>query len=158
MNATVITTGPGVIIDTATASMNCRSVSQWNCRTTPLYRNGTIASPLPNTRIAFLAGESIDYNKCINAEFSRQGPAGNQQRGGGMREQLEWHAGSLGRLDGRWVLGVSSVVTALMLMVAACSQGRGAGRRAYAADSATPKQPERQAPGPFAPIDWSRVG
>ena len=75
-----------------------------------------------------------------------------------MREQLEWHAGSLGRLDGRWVLGVSSVVPALMLMVAACSQGRGAGRRAYAADSATPKQPERQAPGPFAPIDWSRVG
>src|SRR5213592_3914840 len=82
MNATVITTGPGVIIDTATASMNCRSVSQWNCRTTPLYRNGTIASPLPNTRIAFLAGESLDYNKCINAEFSRQGPAGNQQRAG----------------------------------------------------------------------------
>ncbi len=30
MNATVITTGPGVIIETATASMNCRSVSQWN--------------------------------------------------------------------------------------------------------------------------------
>ena len=75
-----------------------------------------------------------------------------------MREQLEWHAGSLGRLDGRWVRRGSSVVPALMLMVAACSQGRGAGRRAYAADSATPKQPERQAPGPFAPIDWSRVG
>src|SRR5207249_1376218 len=50
MNATVITTGPGVIIDTATASMNCRSVSQWNWRTTPPYRNGTIASPLPNTK------------------------------------------------------------------------------------------------------------
>src|SRR2546430_12376987 len=49
MNATVMTTGPGVIIETATASMNCRSVSQWNWRTTPPYRNGTIASPLPNT-------------------------------------------------------------------------------------------------------------
>src|SRR5436190_17366004 len=49
MNATVITTGPGVIIDTATASRNCRSVSQWNCSTTPPCRNGTIASPLPNT-------------------------------------------------------------------------------------------------------------
>src|SRR5882724_4897513 len=50
MNATVITTGPGVIIETATASMNCRSVSQWNWWTTPPYRNGTIASPLPNTK------------------------------------------------------------------------------------------------------------
>src|SRR2546422_8136358 len=49
MNATVITTGPGVIIETATASRNCRSVSQWNCSTTPPWRNGTIASPLPNT-------------------------------------------------------------------------------------------------------------
>src|SRR5437870_6944164 len=50
MNATVITTGPGVIIETATASRNCRSVSQWNCSTTPPCRNGTIASPLPNTK------------------------------------------------------------------------------------------------------------
>src|SRR6266576_563614 len=49
MNATVITTGPGVIIDTATASINWRSVSQWNCSTTPPCRNGTIASPLPKT-------------------------------------------------------------------------------------------------------------
>src|SRR6266699_5770899 len=49
MNATVITTGPGVIIETATASRNCRSVSQWNCSTTPPWRKGTIASPLPNT-------------------------------------------------------------------------------------------------------------
>src|SRR5438034_1034948 len=49
MSATVITTGPGLIIDTATASVNCRSVGQWNCCTTPPYRNGTIASPLPNT-------------------------------------------------------------------------------------------------------------
>src|SRR5206468_2958261 len=50
MNATVITTGPGVIIETATASRNCRSVSQWNCSTTPPCRNGTMASPLPNTK------------------------------------------------------------------------------------------------------------
>src|SRR6266480_640827 len=50
MNATVITTGPGVIIETATASMNCRSVSQWNWRTTPPYRNGTVAIPLPYTK------------------------------------------------------------------------------------------------------------
>src|SRR5437870_2419601 len=52
MNATVITTGPGVIMETATASMNWRSVSQWNCWTTPPYRNGTIASPLPKTNNA----------------------------------------------------------------------------------------------------------
>src|SRR5437867_7012998 len=50
MNATVITTGPGVIIETATASRNCRSVSQWNCSTTPPCRSGTIASQLPNTK------------------------------------------------------------------------------------------------------------
>src|SRR5712692_77141 len=49
MNATVITTGPGVIIDTATASRNCRSVSQWKCCTTPPWRYGTIARPLPKT-------------------------------------------------------------------------------------------------------------
>src|SRR5882672_1973464 len=44
-----MTTGPGVIIATATASRNCLSVSQWNWPTTPPYRNGTIAKPLPNT-------------------------------------------------------------------------------------------------------------
>src|SRR5690349_16549335 len=50
MNATVITTGPGVIMATATASRNWRSSSQWKCSTTPPRRNGTIASPLPNTK------------------------------------------------------------------------------------------------------------
>src|SRR5206468_5567648 len=50
MNATVITTGPGVIMATATASRNCRSLSQWKCSTTPPRRKGTIASPLPNTK------------------------------------------------------------------------------------------------------------
>src|SRR5512140_864754 len=49
MNPTVITTGPGVIIATATASTNWRSVSQWYSLTTPPYRNGTIARPLPKT-------------------------------------------------------------------------------------------------------------
>src|SRR5213075_992337 len=49
MNATVITTGPGVIIATATASRNWRSVSQPKSFTTPPCRNGTIARPLPNT-------------------------------------------------------------------------------------------------------------
>src|SRR4051794_8258046 len=49
MNPTVMTTGPGVIIATATASTNCRSVSQWWSLTTPPYRNGTMASPLPKT-------------------------------------------------------------------------------------------------------------
>src|SRR6267143_1430735 len=47
--ATVITTGPGVIIATATASRNCRSSSQWKSFTTPPCRKGTMASPLPNT-------------------------------------------------------------------------------------------------------------
>ena len=50
MKATVMTTGPGVIIATATASRNWRSLSQWNWFTTPPCRNGTIASPLPNTK------------------------------------------------------------------------------------------------------------
>src|SRR5207249_12314760 len=50
MNAAVITTGPEVIIATATASTNWRSVSQWNFATTPPYKNGTTANPLPNTK------------------------------------------------------------------------------------------------------------
>src|SRR5882757_7899744 len=49
INATVITTGPGVIIATATASRNCWSFSQPYSFTTPLYRNGRMARPLPNT-------------------------------------------------------------------------------------------------------------
>src|SRR5688572_9597220 len=49
MNPTVITTGPGVIIATATASTNWRSLSQPYSFTTPPYRNGTMASPLPKT-------------------------------------------------------------------------------------------------------------
>src|SRR5215211_7877966 len=49
MNATVMTTGPGVIIATATASRNLSSFNQPKSLTTPPYRNGMIAKPLPNT-------------------------------------------------------------------------------------------------------------
>ncbi len=49
MKATVITTGPGVIIAIAIASRNCRSFSQPSSSTTPPWRKGTIASPLPKT-------------------------------------------------------------------------------------------------------------
>jgi hypothetical protein len=47
MNATVMTTGPGVIIATATASRNWRSVSHRSSFTTAPCRKGTMASPLP---------------------------------------------------------------------------------------------------------------
>src|SRR4051812_48359036 len=49
MNATVMTTGPGVIMATATASRNWRSFNQWKRSTTPPYKNGTMARPLPKT-------------------------------------------------------------------------------------------------------------
>jgi hypothetical protein len=51
MKPVVMTTGPGVIIATATASTNCRSLSQLCSVTTPLYRKGTIARPLPKTKL-----------------------------------------------------------------------------------------------------------
>src|SRR4051812_5916938 len=47
---TVITTGPGVIIATATASTNCCSLNHWYSFTTPPYKKGTMARPLPNTK------------------------------------------------------------------------------------------------------------
>src|SRR6266540_3290142 len=47
MNAAVITTGPRVIRPMATASRNCRELSQWCWWTTPSRRNGTIARPEP---------------------------------------------------------------------------------------------------------------
>src|ERR1051326_3862731 len=55
MNAAVITTGPGVSMATAIASRNCRSVSQRCSVTTPEYRKGTMARPLPNTKVPALA-------------------------------------------------------------------------------------------------------
>src|SRR4029453_7431424 len=55
MNATGITTGPGGTIATATASRNWRSVSQPNSVTTPPWRKGTIARPLPKTKAPALA-------------------------------------------------------------------------------------------------------
>ena len=62
MNATVITTGPGVIMATATASRNCRSSSQRNSWTTPAWRNGTIARPLPKTN----APASVKYQAILH--------------------------------------------------------------------------------------------
>jgi hypothetical protein len=55
MKPTVMTTGPGVIMATATASTNCLSFSQWCSVTTPPYRNGTMASPDPKTKAPALA-------------------------------------------------------------------------------------------------------
>src|SRR5882672_3261 len=61
INATVITTGPGVIIATATASRNWDSVSQWCSWTTPPWRNGTMARPLPKTnRLDFTKNKKSD--------------------------------------------------------------------------------------------------
>src|SRR2546428_13162854 len=69
MNATVMTTGPGVIIATATASRNCRSLSQWKSSTTPPCRKGTIASPLPKTN----APASVKY-QAIRQSSPSPGP------------------------------------------------------------------------------------
>src|SRR5262245_38074359 len=78
MNATVMTTGPGVIIETATASRNCRSVSQWYLSTTPPCRNGTMASPLPNTNNAALA----KYARIVTNEVAVAEPAAVGRRTG----------------------------------------------------------------------------
>jgi len=48
MNATVITR-PRCIIETATASMNCRSVSQWNWRLLPVQERHD-REPAANTK------------------------------------------------------------------------------------------------------------
>src|ERR1700738_955805 len=50
MKATVITTGPGVSMATATASRNSWSVSHRYSCTTPPYRKGTMARPLPKPK------------------------------------------------------------------------------------------------------------
>jgi len=70
MKATVMTTGPGVIIATATASRNCCSESQLSWLTTPPCRNGTIARPLPNTK----APASAKYQKIFQNSVSGVGP------------------------------------------------------------------------------------
>src|ERR1051326_5932369 len=63
MKATVITTAPGVIMATATASVNCCSDNQWKSWTTPWYRNGTTASPLPKTNApAFVKNSRMSSN------------------------------------------------------------------------------------------------
>ena len=65
---TVMTTGPGVIMATATASTNCLSVSQWFSVTTPPYRNGTIANPEPNTNAPALVK---NMPICVSRDTSR---------------------------------------------------------------------------------------
>ncbi len=78
MNATVMTTGPGVIIATATASRNCRSVSQPNSFTTPPCRKGTIASPLPKTN----APASVKYQAIFQSTEPSAGPCNPVRRSG----------------------------------------------------------------------------
>src|SRR2546427_10828411 len=79
MNATVMTTGPGVIIATATASRNWRSFSQWKPSTTPPCRNGTIASPLPKTN----APASVKY-QAMRQSSPSPGPRMPEMSQGGM--------------------------------------------------------------------------
>src|SRR3954463_16807327 len=79
MNATVITTGPGVIMATATASRNCWSLSQWNWLTTPPCRNGTIASPLPKTN----APASAKYQAIVQSVLSDATPPSPESHQGG---------------------------------------------------------------------------
>src|SRR3954464_7420876 len=79
MNATVITTGPGVIMATATASRNCWSLSQWNWLTTPPCRNGTIASPLPKTN----APASAKYQAIVHRVLSDATPPSPDNHQGG---------------------------------------------------------------------------
>src|SRR6185369_11900500 len=75
MNPTVMTTGPGVIMATATASTNWRSVSQWCSLTTPPYRNGTIASPLPNTKAPASAKNMPICHKTVQSVVAASGTA-----------------------------------------------------------------------------------
>src|SRR5436309_1023186 len=51
----MITTGPGLIRPSATASVNWRSVNQWWSVTRPWCRKGTTASPEPNVSALALA-------------------------------------------------------------------------------------------------------
>src|SRR6185437_15164506 len=54
----VITTGPGLIIPTATATRKSRSPSQPYSWTTPCWRNGTMTRPLPKVRAPALRKNS----------------------------------------------------------------------------------------------------
>src|SRR5580704_347665 len=49
MKVAVVNTGPGVSCPTATASINCESVSQPRCTTRSARRNASKTYPLPNT-------------------------------------------------------------------------------------------------------------
>src|SRR5574337_356394 len=57
-----MTTGPGVTMPMATASMNCRSVSQWYSSTTYTLRNGAITRPLPNTNSPILKKNANSFS------------------------------------------------------------------------------------------------
>ncbi len=78
MKATVMTTGPGVIIATATASRNCRSLSHWKSVTTPPWRKGTIARPLPKTK----APASAKYHAMRQSVLASAGPCSPLTRSG----------------------------------------------------------------------------
>src|SRR3954468_19782079 len=94
MKPTVITTGPGVIIATATASTNCWSFSQPYSFTTPPYKNGTIAKPLPKTNApAFVKKYAICHSRSLlpSPDAPAIDASGNKMRGsvrGGRRPQL----------------------------------------------------------------------
>src|SRR5688500_18344345 len=82
MKPTVITTGPGVIIATATASRNCRSSSQPYRWTTPACRKGTMARPLPKTK----APASVKYAAILRSVAPEAGcPVSPVRRAGGRR-------------------------------------------------------------------------
>src|SRR6516162_1222983 len=49
-----MTTGPGLIMPTATATKNSRPLSQPVCCTSPFSRNGTMTRPLPKVRLPAL--------------------------------------------------------------------------------------------------------
>src|ERR1700693_4989466 len=70
-----MTTGPGVIIAPATASTNWRSVNQWYSLTTPPYRNGTIARPLPKTKAPASAKKTLICHNTDQSALAAKGVA-----------------------------------------------------------------------------------
>src|SRR5688572_9650165 len=94
MKATVITTGPGVIIATATASRNCRSLNQACVCTSSPYRKGTIARPLPKTNAPAFANTqkmfvSDGLSDVASAGVARTAAAGRPDGDGEARRMLD---------------------------------------------------------------------
>jgi hypothetical protein len=58
----------GVIIATATESTNCCSLSQAYSFTTPAYKKGTIAKPLPKTKAPALPKNRKIFHKTESVE------------------------------------------------------------------------------------------